>query len=71
MSDFIEEMINNSPEWVCTDIDADGIEKLSRLTGYNERICRILFLRGVRTRQDLDKYLHNGIEALNLSLIHI
>jgi len=65
MSDFIEEMINNSPEWVCTDIDADGIEKLSRLTGYNERICRILFLRGVRTRQDLDKYLHNGIEALN------
>ena len=65
MSDFIEEMIKNSPEWACTDIDADSIEKLSHLTGYSERICRILFLRGVRTRQDLDNYLNNNIDALN------
>ena len=65
MSDFIEEMINNSPEWVCNDIEEDSIEELSHLTGYSKRICRILILRNVRTRQDLDVYLHNDINSLN------
>ncbi len=64
MSDFIEEMINNSPEWIYNDVDEKIIEKFAHLTGYSDRLCRILYLRGIRTHEDIDHYLHHNIDAL-------
>jgi single-stranded-DNA-specific exonuclease len=64
MSDFIEEMINNSPEWVCREVDEAEVNRLSKITGYSERVCKILWLRGVHSEEDLDTYLHGDIHSL-------
>ncbi|HEB32515.1 MAG TPA: single-stranded-DNA-specific exonuclease RecJ [Spirochaetes bacterium] len=64
MSDFIDEMINNSPEWVCKDLDDDEIEDFSRRTGYSNVVSRIMLQRGINTEEDLKHYLSDDIYSL-------
>lgn len=65
MSDFIEEMIRNSPEWVCGEVDEAELEGLARLTGFSRLVAKILWKREIRTKEDLDRYLHDDLYALH------
>jgi len=65
MSDYIEEMIRNSPEWVHREVDEAEVEQLSQRTGFTKRVSRILWLRGVRSKEGFDCYLHDNISSLH------
>ena len=65
MSDFIDEMIKNSPEWICTENAESDIDELSRLTGFSRRVAKILWNREIRRQEDLDRYLRGDIYALH------
>ncbi|MCK5570760.1 MAG: DHH family phosphoesterase, partial [Spirochaetes bacterium] len=64
MSDFIDEMINNSPKWVCKDLDEDDVEDFSRRTGYSKVVSRIMLQRGINTGEILEHYLSDDIYFL-------
>jgi single-stranded-DNA-specific exonuclease len=65
MSDFIDEMIRNSPEWVCQEPGESEIHELSRLTGFSRRVVKILWNREIRTKEKLDHYLRDDVYALH------
>jgi hypothetical protein len=64
MSDFIEEMINNSPEWIYRGIDDSVIENLSQISGFSRRVSKTLLLRGIDSEAELEHYLHDDLYLL-------
>jgi single-stranded-DNA-specific exonuclease len=64
MSDFIEEMINNAPEWIYRGIDDNAIENFSQISGFTRRVSKTLLLRGIGTKEDLEQYLHDDLYSL-------
>ena len=64
MADNIEEMINNSPEWVFNGPDEDELKDFSQKTGYSNCICEILLQRGINTEEDLGHYLLDDVYSL-------
>ncbi|MFW6180976.1 MAG: single-stranded-DNA-specific exonuclease RecJ [Spirochaetota bacterium] len=65
MADHIDELINNSPEWVFKELDEREVGEFAEVTGLDRRISRLLLLRDVRTEQQLHHYLHDDIFALH------
>ena len=65
MSDFIEEIIRNSPNWIINEIPDAKLEEFSRKVGCSKIISKILFLRGIRSEEDLKHYLYDDINALH------
>lgn len=64
MADYIEEMINNSPEWVFNGPDEEELKDFSQKTGYSNCICETLLQRGINTEEDLEHYLHDDVYSL-------
>lgn len=64
MSDFIEEMIQNSPEWVFREVDEEDIEYFSKNARFTRLISKIFLLRNIKTQEDLDHFLHDDIYTL-------
>jgi single-stranded-DNA-specific exonuclease len=65
MPDFIDEMINNSPEWVFPELNEGEVEDFSRLTGLSDVVSRIMLKRGIDTEEGLKHYLSDNIFFLN------
>jgi len=65
MSDFIEEMINNAPEWVFKEVDEDELDYFPVSAGLSKRIRRIFFLRGIKTAEDLQQFMYDDILAMH------
>jgi len=64
MADFIDEMINNSAEWVFREVDDRDVESFAAGNFLSRRIGRILLIKGIKTEEDLDHYLHDDIYEL-------
>jgi len=64
MADFIEELIRNSPQWIFHEVPDDEIEKISKRFSFSKIVSKILYLRGVRTEEDLRHYLHDDFYEL-------
>ncbi len=65
MSDFIEEMINNAPEWVFKDVEDSELDWLPVGAGLSRRVRRIFYLRGIKTSDDLHHFMHDDILAMH------
>jgi len=65
MSDYIDEMIKNSPRWVFRKIEGEKAGSLSRKAGLSAFVSKILILRGIETENDLDHFLNDDIYELN------
>ncbi len=61
MSDFIEEMINNAPEWVFKEVDEAELDSFPANAGLSRRTRRIFLLRGIRTADNLQHFMHDDI----------
>jgi len=64
MSDFIEEIIRNSPKWIFKEVDDKEVEEFSKRTGYSRVASRIFLLRGIRTDKEFQDYLKSDIYSL-------
>ncbi len=65
MSDFIEEMINNAPEWEFEEVNDEELDRLPASAGLSRRVRRIFFLRGIKTADDLHHFMHDDILAMH------
>jgi len=65
MSDFIEEIIRNSPQWIFKEVDEKEVEEFSQCTGYSKVTSRIFLLRGIRTNKELQDYLKSDIFSIH------
>jgi single-stranded-DNA-specific exonuclease len=65
MSDFIDEMINNAPDWVFQEVDDRELVSLSGDVHLSRRIRKIFYLRGIRTSEDLHHFLYDDILDLH------
>jgi len=64
MSDRIEEMMDNSPEWKFREVDEGELEDFFKMSGYSKRISKQFLLRGIRSEEDLYHFLNDDIISL-------
>lgn len=65
MADFIEELIRNSPEWIFREVPDNELEETTKRFGLSRIVSKILYLRGTKTEEDLQHYLHDDFYDLH------
>lgn len=65
MSDFFEDIVGGSYEWVFSDVDEEKVVEFSRLSGYSKRISRVFLLKGICTEEELKHFISDDIFELH------
>jgi single-stranded-DNA-specific exonuclease len=64
MADFIEDIIENSPEWVFKQVEETKINEFARISGFDRRICKLFLLKNIRSEAELHKFLNDDFYSL-------
>lgn len=65
MSEFFDEIVNDSFEWVFMDVDEKKVAEFSRASGFSKRISRIFLLKGICTEEQLKHFINDDIYELH------
>jgi len=65
MSDFVEEIIKNSPKWVFRKAEENEVENFTKKTEYSRIVSSIFLAKDIRTEEDLQHYLCDDIFSLH------